>query len=102
VLEYQRDIPLSSTDEALEVTKQHVRDHLASLADADDDPTTHAKDVRVWTAAHPDNPGLLRVEGSLEAEAVAPYLEPGHDHLEGVDLELLAQFPAAMGLSDHG
>lgn len=87
-LEYQRDVPADSSEEVIEAEKQHVRDHLAAIADADDDPTTHAEAVRVWMAAHPHEPNLLRIEGYLDAEADAPYLKPGFDPFAGVDPEL--------------
>jgi len=101
MLEYQRDIPKDSPEDVIEAEKAHVRDHLASLADNDDDPTTHAGQVKVWTAKHPDDPNLIRIEGALDAEIKAPYLEPGYDPLTGVDLDLLAQFPGAMGLPEE-
>lgn len=94
-IEYQRDIPADSPPEVIEATKTHVRDHLAAIAADDDDPATHADAVRVWTARHPDDPALLRVEGSLDAEPDAPYLRVGYDPLAGVDPALYAAEVAA-------
>jgi hypothetical protein len=95
VLEYQRDIPADSSEEVVEATKQHVRDHLAAIADADDDPSTRADDVRVWTARHPDNPDLIRIEGALDAEVDVYYMKDDYDPLAEVDPELFAQEVAA-------
>lgn len=88
MLTYQRDLPADSPDEAIEETKAHVREHLASIADADDDPSTHAGQVRVWMARHPDDPSMIRVEGQLDAEPDAPYLKGDYDPWAGVDPEL--------------
>lgn len=85
VIEYQQDIPADSPEDVIEATEAHVRDQIASMADADDDPATRREDVTVWRAKHPDDPGLLRIEGRLQAEVVAPYLEPGFDPWAGVD-----------------
>lgn len=88
-LEYQRDIPANSTPEVIERTKEHVREHLAAIADADDNPETYRADVTVWVARHPDNHYLLRVEGRLEADANAPYLREDFDAFNGIDPELM-------------
>jgi hypothetical protein len=90
MIEYQRDLPLDSPDEVIEAEREHVRVHLAAIADADDDPGTHADAVRTWTAHHPDDRTLLRIEGQLDAEPVAPYLDPSYDPLAGLDPELYA------------
>jgi hypothetical protein len=94
-VEYQRDVPADAGEEVLTAVEAHVRAHLAAAADADDDPGTRAADVRVWRARHPEDPGLLRVEGYLPGEPVAPYLTPGHDPLAGVDPDLYAAEVAA-------
>lgn len=94
-LEYQRDVPADSSDDVIEAEKAHVRDHLASIADVDDDPTTHAADVRVWLARHPSDAALLRIEGALEAERVVAYDSPDFDPLAGVDPDLYAAEVAA-------
>lgn len=91
MIEYQRDIPADSSDAVIEAEKAHVRDHLAAIADADDDPSTHAEDVRVWVARHPEDAGLLRIEGALDAEPDAPYLKDDFDPWAGVDPELRKQ-----------
>jgi len=51
--------------------ESHVRAHLSSVADPDDDPATHADEVRVRRAD--DGDGLL-LTGELDAKADAPYL----------------------------
>lgn len=63
--------------QALELTQEHVRAHLSSIADADDDPTTNADDVSVTVYTLDD--GHYYVYGSLDAEANAPYLKEGYD-----------------------
>lgn len=88
MIEYQRDVPADSSSEVIEAEKAHVRDHLAAIAAADDDPTTYADQVRVWMAHHPTDPGQLRIEGALDAEPDAPYLKPDYDPWAGVDPEL--------------
>ena len=90
MIEYQRDIPIDSPEDVIEATRAHVRENIATIADADDDPTMHADQVRVWAARHPEDPTLLRIEGVLDAEPDAPYLKPDHDPLAGVDPGLYA------------
>lgn len=73
-MRYRRDC----TTEAIDATVAHVRDHLASVADPDDDPSAHADDVLVSVVAHVDGqPGLVSVIGELDTEPSAPYLRPG-------------------------
>jgi hypothetical protein len=95
VIEYQRDIPADTPEDLIEREREHVRAHLAAIADADDDPTTLADAVRVWTARHPDDPTMLRIEAALDAEPNAPYLDPAYDPLAGLDPELYEQEVAA-------
>lgn len=93
-MEYVRDVPRDD-QVALEATVRHVRDHLAAVADTDDDPATRAEDVQVDVIDHPNRPELQRVVGQLDAAPVAPYLEDGHDPLAGVDPDLFAAEVAA-------
>lgn len=67
-------------------TEAHVRAHLSSIADSDDDPDTHAADVEIsyWEA----DGGTLIVGFLPGAQATAPYLQPGHDPWVGVDPQL--------------
>ena len=51
--------------------ESHVRAHLSSVADPEDDPDTHAADVRI---SRSDDEGGVLVTGELDAEADAPYL----------------------------
>lgn len=88
-MQYVRDVPRGD-DAALEVEMAHVIAHLSAVASADDDPETNADDVVVRVIDHPDDPGLLRVVGELDAEPDAPYLKPGYDPFAGVDPELRA------------
>lgn len=87
-MKYTRDLPEDATPEDLDATKEHVRDHLASIADTDDDPTTHGEDVTVRTE-HRD--GRIWVIGELDAEADAPYLKDDYDPYAKVPRGLLAQ-----------
>lgn len=89
MIEYQRDIPADSPDDVIEATRQHVRDYLATAADADDDPTTRAGDVKVWQARHPEREDLIRIEGYIDAEPNAPYLRLDYDPFAGIDPALM-------------
>lgn len=89
-MRYVRDVPRDD-EAALAVERVHVRDHLAAVADADDDPATRAGAVQVWTVEHPDDPTLLRIVGELSAEPTAPYLDPDYDPFAGLPPELLAE-----------
>lgn len=89
MLEYQRDVPADSPDEVIELEKEHVREHLAAIADSDDDPTTHADQVHVWVERHPDSDDLLRIKGTLDADADAPYLKSDYQPFKDIDPELL-------------
>lgn len=88
-MRYVRDAP-ADDETAVQATREHVLAHLSAVAAEDDDPTTNADDVQVWTQRHPDDPALLRIVGELDAEPAAPYLRPGHDPLAGVDPALFA------------
>jgi hypothetical protein len=95
VIEYQRDLPADTPADLIDAEREHVRAHLAAVADADDNPATRADEVRVWTARHPTDPGLLRIEGVLDADPAAPYLDPGYQPLAEVDPTMYAAEVAA-------
>ena len=76
-MEYSRDAPANAGEDAIEQTRQHVRDHLASVADADDDPATLAG--RVWIATTAVDNRTIRFTGTLDAEPDAPYLKAEYD-----------------------
>ncbi len=65
----------SPHDMALEV-ELHVRAHLSSVADANDDPTTYADRVRISRENKDDG---VEITGELDVEPNAPYLRPGFD-----------------------
>jgi hypothetical protein len=77
MIEHSRHLAPGWTDEQLAATEGHVREHLAAIADTDDDPNTRAVDVRVTRRREDD--GGLTVVGYLDAEPDAPYLRPGYD-----------------------
>jgi hypothetical protein len=56
--------------------EEHVRAHLSSVADANDNPTTHAERVRIQ---HKNKDDGVQIIGELDAEPDAPYLRPGFD-----------------------
>ncbi|WHT21030.1 hypothetical protein N8J89_08165 [Crossiella sp. CA-258035] len=85
-MRYSRFVPANAA-EALPATAEHVRAHLSSVADADDDPTAHADDVRILVKPAP---GGWLVVGALDAEPNAPYLQPGFDPYDDVSEELRA------------
>jgi len=88
VIGYQREAP-AGDDAAIAATVRHVREHLAAVADADDDPATRAEDVSVWLTRHPDDPQRVIVRGQLDADPQAAYLTPGYEPLADLDPELL-------------
>jgi hypothetical protein len=65
----------SPHDRALDV-EEHVRAHLSSVADANDNPATYADQVRISRENEDD--GVL-VIGELDAELDARYLSPDFD-----------------------
>lgn len=87
MITYERFVPLSELDSALALTVEHVRAHLSSVADADDDPETNADDVYVECQ---DVEGGVMVRGKLDAEPDAPYLKGDYNPFDGVPAELLA------------
>src|SRR4051794_9494088 len=76
-MEYPRDLPAGYTPGQLALTEDHVRLHLASVADPNDDPGPRLDDVVLVHRALPG--GGLRVVGFLDAAPTAPYLRPGFD-----------------------
>lgn len=94
-MRYVRDVP-ADDQAAIDAEREHVIAHLSAVADADDDPGTNAGDVQVWTERHPDDPGLLRIVGEIDAEPNAPYLDPEFDPWGGVDHDLFAAEIAAV------
>ncbi len=86
-MKYTRDLPEDATQDVVDATAEHVRDHLASIADSDDDPATRADDVRVRTERRD---GRIWVLGELDAEPDAPYLKADFDPYAGVPEELRA------------
>lgn len=89
-MRYVRDVPVNDPA-ALEGERAHVVAHLAAVADADDNPATHADQVRVWVERHPEHADLLRIVGELDAEPDAPYLRNGFDPFATVDPTLLRE-----------
>jgi hypothetical protein len=82
VLRYRRDT--SNQPDAIDATAAHVRDHLAAVADLDDDPTTYTDQVQLTVGPHVDgDPDLVTIFGELDADPAAPYLrddfDPEHD-----------------------
>lgn len=86
-LTYSRFVPFTAGFPALVDTEAHVRAHLSSVADADDDPDTRSEDTRV--EHRPQESGTLIVGFLPNAEASAPYLQPGYDPLGGIDAATL-------------
>lgn len=78
-LRYRRDVPADDPD-TITTETEHVRVHLAAIADTDDDPTTHADDVTVRVVDHIDgDPALVSIIGELDATPDAPYLRDDYD-----------------------
>lgn len=79
MVNYYQFVPEDSSDEILQLTIQHVREHLSAVADEDDDPTTRAEDVIITTEPYvreSDGKHGTIVRGELDADPVAPYLHP--------------------------
>lgn len=96
-MDYQREAP-AADQAAIDATRRHVRDYLAAAADADDDPQTRAEDVDVWVIEKEGHPDTVIVRGTLDAEPVADYLQPGYDPLAGVPQDLLTAPGAEEGV----
>lgn len=90
MLVYTRDVPRDDFD-AQSAEVGHIVAHLSAVASADDDPETSADDVVIRVANHPDNPDLVRIVGTLNAEADAPYLKDDYEPLRGVDPALVEE-----------
>lgn len=90
MITYARDVPRGSPA-AIEIEKLHVIAHLSAVASADDDPETNADDVVIEVVDHPDDPSLVRIIGTLDGQANAPYLRDDYDPFAGVDQDLLAK-----------
>lgn len=84
-LTYSRFVAAAALDPAaagegpdvLADTVAHLRAHLSSIADPDDDEDTHAADVHVELHKQPD--GILVVGYLADAQPDAPYLREGYD-----------------------
>ena len=78
-MRYRRDVP-ADDQRAIDLTVEHVRAHLSSVATEDDDPDTLAEDVTVEVVAHPEGcDDLVSIIGELAAEPNAPYLRDDYD-----------------------
>lgn len=84
MIRYRRDAP-AADQSSIDATVAHVRAHLSAVADADDDPRTHADNVVITIEPHSDDPELLSVTGVLDAEPDAPYLRSDFDPYRNVD-----------------
>ncbi|AMS03425.1 hypothetical protein SEA_BENCZKOWSKI14_32 [Gordonia phage Benczkowski14] len=60
--------------DALESTIEHVKCHIASIADPDDDPTTFHDQVNIELSQNED--GSTRVYGTLERDPACDYSLP--------------------------
>jgi hypothetical protein len=65
----------STTRDTVPAAEAQVRAHLSAIATEDDNPATHAAEVRIEQAD--DDNGDVLVIGELDAEPNAPYLRPG-------------------------
>lgn len=75
-LTYSRFVADDAPPWALTETEAHVRAHLSSIADTDDDPTTRAADVQI--TRRPAAGGVLVVGFLPGGRPTAPYLQPGY------------------------
>lgn len=84
MIRYRRDV--RATDQAaIDATVAHIKAHLSSVADSDDDPYTRADDVAIVIEPHAAEPGMVSITGVLDAVPDAPYLRPEYqpdaDHI---------------------
>jgi hypothetical protein len=78
-MRYRRDVPAGDYV-AVASEIDHVRAHLSSIADVDDDPHTRSNDVHVAVYSHIDgDSSLVSIIGTLDAEPQAPYLRSDFD-----------------------
>lgn len=79
MVSYYQFVPEDCSEDILKLTIQHVREHLSSVADEDDDPETNADDVVITTEPYvreSDGKNGIIVRGTLDADPIAPYLRP--------------------------
>lgn len=76
---YRRDILAGEPQAAIDAETEHVRDHLAAVADPNDDPGSYRDEVRVRVVSHAEHEGWLSIIGELDEEPDAPYLAPDYD-----------------------
>lgn len=75
-MRYSRWVSDTAEPDALERTEQHVRAHLSSVADPDDDTERHAAEVRVRRRRRGAGTVLI---GELDREPDAPYVWAAFD-----------------------
>jgi hypothetical protein len=76
MLTHSRLVPFGAEPEVLDATEDHVRNHLSSVASAEDSETEYADEVSIVQRIQDD--GVL-VYGVLDREPVAPYLQDDFD-----------------------
>ncbi|AKJ72464.1 hypothetical protein GMA7_27 [Gordonia phage GMA7] len=64
----------SYKEDSLEETIEHVRDHVASIASANDDPSEYRDQVKIQTTRYDD--GSVRVFGELDMDPCCDYSVP--------------------------
>jgi hypothetical protein len=75
-MEYSRFVPHSAGERGVIDSVDHVRAHLSSVADSDDNPDTLASDVVIRYETSEE--GILII-GFLDEEPNAPYLQDDFD-----------------------
>lgn len=88
-MRYVRDVA-ADDPAAIDAERAHVIAHLSAVTSPDDDPERNAGRVADWLSSHPTDDSLIRIVGEIDADPVAPYLQPGYDPLAEVDPDLFA------------
>jgi hypothetical protein len=75
-MQYERFVPLSAGPRAVVDTTEHVRAHLSSIVDPDDDFDNLAGNV---TIEYKDQNDGVMIIGHIDGEPTAPYLNDDFD-----------------------
>jgi hypothetical protein len=99
MINYYQFVPDSENLEDLKKAIFHVKEHLSSVADADDDPLTHADRVRINLKKgirESNEESGTYVYGSLDSEPVAAYLSEDFDPEDDIKSNPLS-VPSVLG-----
>jgi len=87
MIKYLQFVPSTASGLVFLETIEHVKQHISSIADPEDDPNTHADQVEIKlepTIRESDGAIGTTIYGSLDADPIAPYLHADFDPEEDV------------------